>query len=52
MKKNLVDYASCDLTPSYSKKVKSWISGPEFLQQEESKQPNLEDQVPDIANKD
>ena len=30
-KKNLVDYASCDLTPSYSKKVKSWISGPEFL---------------------
>ena len=28
---------------SYSKKVKSWISGPEFLWEEESKWPNLED---------
>ena len=29
-KKNLADYTSHGLTPSYSKKVKSWISGPDF----------------------
>ena len=51
-KKNPADYTSHGLTPSYSKKVKNWISGPEFLWQEESKWPNLEDQVPNIANKD
>ena len=49
-KKNPADYTSHDLTPSYSKKVKSWISCPEFLWQEESKWSNLEDQVPGIAN--
>ena len=43
IKKNPADYTSCGLTPSYSKKVKSWISGPEFLWEEESKWPNLED---------
>ena len=32
--------------------MKSWISGPTFLWQEESKWPNLEDQVPGIANED
>ena len=49
-KKNPADYTSHDLTPSYSKKVKSWISCPELLWQEESKWSNLEDQVPGIAN--
>ena len=52
IKKNPADYTSCGLTPSYSKKVKSWISGPEFLWEGESKWPNLEDKVPDIANED
>ena len=32
--------------------MKGWISDTEFLWQEESKWPNLEDQVPDIANED
>ena len=33
-KKNSADYALHGLTSSYSKKVKSWISCPEFLWQE------------------
>ena len=45
-------YTSCGLTPSYSKKVKRCKSGPKFLWEEESKWPNLEDRVPDIANED
>ena len=32
--------------------MKSWINRPDFLWQEESKSPNLEDQVLDIANED
>ena len=40
-KKNPTDYTLCGLTPSYSKKMKSWISGPEFLWQEESKWSNF-----------
>ena len=36
-KKNRADYTSHGLTPSYLKKVKSWISGPVFLWKEESK---------------
>ena len=36
-KNNPVDYTSHGLTPSCSKKVKNWISGPEFLWEEESK---------------
>ena len=36
-KKNPVDYTSHGLTPSCSKKVKSWINGPEFLWEEEPK---------------
>ena len=51
-KKNSADYTSCSLTPYYSKKMKSWISGSKFLWEEELKWPNWEDQVPDIANKD
>ena len=51
-KKNPADYTSPGLTPSYSKKVKGWISCPAFLWEEESKWQNLEDQVPDIANED
>ena len=51
-KKNPADHTSCGLIPSYSKKVKSWISGPEFLWQEDSKWPNLKDQLPDISNED
>ena len=50
--KNSADYTSCSLTPYYSKKMKSWISGSKILWEEELKWPNLEDQVPDIANKD
>ena len=46
------DYTLRGLTSSYSKKVKSWVSGPEFLWQEESKWPNLENQVPHISNED
>ena len=44
------DYTSRGLTPSSSKKVKSWISGPDFLYEQELKWPNLEDRVLDIAN--
>ena len=47
-KKNRADYTSHGLTP----KVKSWISGPAFLWKEESKQSNVEDQVPGISNQD
>ena len=51
-KKNRADYTSYGLTPSYLKKVKSRISGPAFLWKEESKQSDVEHQVPDISNED
>ena len=51
-KKNPADDASRGLSPCNSKKVKRWINGPEFLWQDESKWPNLEDQVPVIGNDD
>ena len=51
-KKHPADHTSRGLTLFYSKKVKSWKSGLEFLWEEESKWPSLEDQVPYIANGD
>ena len=51
-KKSEADYTSRGLTPSYLKKVKSWISSLQFLWEKESKWPNLEDRVHDIANED